>query len=82
MNTSSVAWNSNIYLLHIQVHWQKCAPEATCWLAGIVYGSVQDAIFVSQSQNCAGTLDLPTQNDLLEDCEEQLAEYEKKRSGF
>ena len=28
-----------------------CAPEATCWLAGIVYGSVQASMLVSHLQS-------------------------------
>ena len=57
------------------------APEALCWLVGIVYGSVRATTLVShlQSQDCVQTPEFYGQ---LEDCEEQLAEWDKKRMGL
>ena len=61
------------------------APEAPCWLAGIVYGLGQATMFDSHLQS----LDehqifcwVQTQNWQLEDPEEQFAEFDKKWIGL
>ena len=59
------------------------APEAPCWLAGIVYGLVQAIMFVYhvQSQSCVQTSEFfgaQTLNGQLEDSEEQFAEFNKR----
>ena len=57
-----------------------CAHEAKCWLAGIVYGSVRAILFPNYRARTGcehqGFYWVYAQNGQLEDCEEQLAEFD------